>query len=121
MLALDGKMVAGCYGFIEGNHFFHYQIGWDCQYAAFSMGNLAVKNCVELCIERGVREYEMLSGEYRYKSEWCPEARRLIDVEGYALGSPAAACFVGLRSIKRLIRPQIEVAGRVDEADVGQG
>lgn len=118
MLALNGKMVAGCYGFFEGDHFYHYQIGWDCQYAAFSMGNLAVKNCVELCLERGVRDYEMLSGEYRYKTEWCPEARRLIDVEGYAQGSPAAACFVGLRSLKRMIRPQI---GLVSEADVGEG
>jgi CelD/BcsL family acetyltransferase involved in cellulose biosynthesis len=118
MLALNGKMVAGCYGFFEGDHFYHYQIGWDCQYAAFSMGNLAVKNCVELCLERGVRDYEMLSGEYRYKSEWCPESRRLIDVEGYAQGSPAAACFVGLRSLKRMIRPQV---GLVSEADVGQG
>jgi hypothetical protein len=60
----------------------------------------------------------MLSGEYRCKSEWCPEARRLIDVEGYALGSTAAAYFVGLRSLKRMIRPQV---GLVSEADVGEG
>jgi CelD/BcsL family acetyltransferase involved in cellulose biosynthesis len=118
MLAIGGRMVAGCYGFFEGAHFYHYQIGWDRQYASLSLGNLAVKNCVEFCLERGVKEYEMLSGEYRYKSEWCPEARRLIDVEGYAVGSPAAACFVGLRSLKRMIRPPV---GAVCELDVGEG
>jgi hypothetical protein len=55
----------------------------------------------------------MMAGE---EAVW--EARRLIDVEGYAQGSPAAACFVGLRSLKRMIRPQV---GLVSEADVGQG
>jgi hypothetical protein len=114
LLAVEGKMIAGCYGFLEGDRFFHYQIGWDRKYADFSLGNLAVKQCVKSCLGRGVRHYEMLSGEYRYKSEWCPEVRQLIDVEGYAAGSPTAACFVGLRSLKRMIRPTVG-------QDVGEG
>lgn len=117
LLTVGGRVIAGCYGFLEGDRFYHYQIGWDRQYADLSLGNLAVKQCVLFCLERGVKHYEMLSGEYRYKSEWCPEARSLIDVEGYASSSPAAACFVGLRSLKRMLLP---VAVQAAGADVGE-
>lgn len=117
LLAVGGRVIAGCYGFLEGDRFYHYQIGWDRQYAELSLGNLAVRQCLTFCLERGVLHYEMLSGEYRYKSEWCPEARSLIDVEGYASGSPAAACFVGLRSLKRMVLPSAAAGPGVDVAE----
>jgi len=122
-LAIDGRMVAGCYGFLEGDRFYHYQLGWDCQYADLSLGNLAVKTCLEHCLGLGAKHYDMLSGEYRYKSEWCPQERKLIDVEGYSPFSPTAACFLGLRSIKRLIYtvPGSPEAEAEKAEEVGEG
>jgi CelD/BcsL family acetyltransferase involved in cellulose biosynthesis len=111
-LQVQDRMIAGCYGFLEGDCFYHYQIGWDQAYAEHSLGNLAVKHCLESCLELGVRRYEMLSGEYRYKSEWCPQARWLADVEGYAPNSAKAAAFLGLRSLKRWMAPEAAVGSR---------
>ena len=102
-LALDGRMIAGCYGFIEGDSFYMYQLGWNTDYAALSLGNLAVKNLVLHCIDRGLHRFDMLSGDYRYKLDWCPQGRELLDMEAYSPTSPAAACFRGLRSLKRLV------------------
>ncbi len=104
-LEAAGRMMAGCYGFVEGGRFYHYQLGWDARYAELSPGNLAVKNTVLHCLRRGLSCYDMLSGDYRYKLEWCPEGRDLMDVEGYSPFSPAAVCFRGLRSLKRLVSP----------------
>jgi hypothetical protein len=55
LLTVGGRVIAGCYGFLEGDRFYHYQIGWDRQYADLSLGNLAVKQCVLFCLERGVK------------------------------------------------------------------
>lgn len=102
-LAVQGRMISGCYGFIEGDRFFHYQLGWDTRYADLSPGNLAVKNTVLHCQRLGLCYYDMLSGDYHYKTEWCPAGRDLVDVEAYSPSSPAAVCFRSLRSLKRMV------------------
>ncbi len=102
-LSVQGQMVAGCYGFVEGDRFYHYQLGWDARYAELSPGNLAIMNTVQHCMRLGLRCYDMLSGDYRYKLEWCPGGRDLADIEAYSPFSPTAACFRGLRSIKRFV------------------
>lgn len=108
-LAVNGRMIAGSYGFIEGDRFYLYQLGWDKRYAVISPGNLAVKNSMLLCLERGIRWYDMMPGDHRYKLEWCPQGRDLLDVEAYSPASLTAVCFRGLRSIKRLVvQPQRE-------------
>ncbi len=104
-LSLEGRMIAGCYGFIEGGCFYLYQLGWDAHYTTLSLGNLAVKNTIQHSIDRGLNRFDMLSGDYRYKFDWCPQGRELLDIEAYSPTSPTAACFRGLRSIKRLVCP----------------
>lgn len=99
----DGKMVGGIYGFVEGDEFFFFQLGWNPEFANYSMGHLCIRWAVGCSIDRQLRLYDMLPGIYRYKSDWAQTSREVLDIEAYEPDSLRAALFRSARQIKRLL------------------
>lgn len=101
LLLADGKMVAAIYGFIERGEFFQYQMGWDSAYARLSPGKMAIRWALMCCMQRGLRIYDALPGEYEYKRQWCDSARWVLDLEAHNPASWRAAAFHTLRALRR--------------------
>lgn len=101
LLASGGNMIAAAYGFIERDEFFLYQMGWDQSFARLSPGKMALRWSVITCIGRGLRAYDMLSGDYEYKRQWSDGTRWLLDLEAHNPASLRATVFNTLRAARR--------------------
>lgn len=102
-IQIEDRIIAGMYGFIDGDEFFQFQMGWDPQYQELSPGKLAMAWCIQCALERQVRIYDMLPGDYDYKRQWCKGVRHVVDIESFNPASPPAMLFRALRAAKRLI------------------
>jgi CelD/BcsL family acetyltransferase involved in cellulose biosynthesis len=78
-LMLDGKPVSAEYGFEYGQKLYLYQTGFDPQYSRYGVCNLTILYHIKDCIQRGLRECDMMRGEHTYKKEWCCGARKNIE------------------------------------------
>lgn len=101
-IEIGGKTAAMMHGFIEGDLFFQYQMGWDPQFADISIGALVMAWSMKCAMARGVRHYDTLPGEFNYKCQWCPGVRHTVDIEAFNLRSVSGTIFRGLRAVKRL-------------------
>jgi len=102
-LMAGDRVVAAALGFIQRNDFSLFQQGWDPEFKTLSIGNLAVHWSLEAAARHGLQTYDMLSGDCRYKAEWCPELRHTLDVESYNPESLRAQVFLVLRRLRRAI------------------
>lgn len=101
LLEADGKVVAALYGFVEREQFFQYQSGWERSLAKLSPGKMVIRLAVDCCIQRGLKVYDMLPGDYEYKRQWCDGSRWLLDLEGFNPASWRATAFRALRTVRR--------------------
>ncbi len=101
LLHARGSLVSAIYGFVERGEFFHYQMGWDTTQARLSPGNMAVRWTLICCMQRGIRTYDMLPGEYEHKRRWADSTRWLLDLEAHNPASWRARTFHALRSLRR--------------------
>lgn len=101
LLHANGTMVSAIYGFIERDEFFQYQAGWDTEQARLSPGKMAVRWALICCMQRGLRIYDMLPGEYEYKRRWGDSTRWLLDLEAHNPASWRARTFHALRLLRR--------------------
>ena len=102
-IAVGSGMVGGLYGFVEGDEFLFFQIGWNETFARYSMGHLSIRWSVECSIKRQLKLFDMLPGTYRYKTDWAHSSRYVLDLEAYQPESLRAALFRSLRHLKRLL------------------
>lgn len=102
-ISVKGSMVGSLYGFVEGDEFLFYQLGWDPAYADMAMGHLSIRWAAECCMHRGLRVFDMLPGLYRYKRDWAHTSRQVLDLEAYQPESLRAAAFRLFRGVKRLL------------------
>lgn len=101
VLLSNGRIISGIYGFIEREEFFQYQMGWDSELARLSPGKMGVRWALIACMQRGLRVYDTLPGEYEYKRQWTDSVRWVLDLEGHNSASWRARTFHALRSMRR--------------------
>ncbi len=101
LLLCEGRIISAIYGFIERDEFFQYQMGWDSQLAQLSPGKMAVRWCTIACMQRGLRVYDTLPGEYEYKRQWTDAVRWVLDLEAHNPASWRARTFHAVRSLRR--------------------
>ncbi len=77
LLEANGKIVAAHYGFALFGKYWSYQTGFDPACANLSAGILSLGWTVQCAIEKGLREFDHMPGEARYKQEWSTGARRV--------------------------------------------
>ncbi len=112
-LMAGDRVVSATLGLIKRSTFSLFQQGWDPEFKTLSIGNLAVHWSLETAARHGLTTYDMLSGDSRYKAEWCPELMQTFDLEAYNSESFRAQAFVALRKLNRAIT---KLQGRAETA-----
>ncbi len=75
---IDGAPAATHYGFLTGRCYYGYQMGFDPRYHKYSPGHYMTGRVMEMLIDRGVREMNLLRGTDAWKFRWTDRTRRTI-------------------------------------------
>jgi CelD/BcsL family acetyltransferase involved in cellulose biosynthesis len=75
-LAVDGKPVAANYDLEYGGIIYGHLCGFDPDYSKYSVGNLLLWKVLQMCIEKGVSEYDFMQGDEHYKYDWTDKHRQ---------------------------------------------
>lgn len=116
MIFIDGKMAGAVYTICHQGEMMVYQLGWDPQYASISMGNLSIRYSVQMAIEKGLKTFDLLPGDYRYKHDWSTTARYLSDLECFHPFRLRALLFRTLRTLKRWYKKPKPAAAPAQES-----
>lgn len=100
-VVVNDQPVGAVYALCRRGELYIYQLGWDKEYATYSMGNMSVRVCVQEAIHRGLQVADFLPGEYRYKREWSSRIRTVSDLECFHRWHPRSLAFRVLRTLKR--------------------
>lgn len=118
-LMAEHTVVAATYGLVDRGRFSLFQQGWDSRYKQLSIGNLAVHWSLETALTRGLHTYDTLTGDCRYKAEWCPELSNTLDLETFHPESLRAHAFRAVRHLRRFLSSRAR--GSKEEVGAGQG
>jgi CelD/BcsL family acetyltransferase involved in cellulose biosynthesis len=102
-LMAGDRVVAATYGLVERGRFSLFQQGWDSNFKHLSIGNLAVHWSLETAAARGIHTYDTLTGDCRYKAEWCPQLSHTLDFETFHPEVLRGHAFRALRHLRRAI------------------
>ena len=69
-LKLDSKTIALHYGFVFGGRYYWYTPAFDPEYQKFSPGKLLLSRTIKSAMGRGIKTFDLLRGEERYKFFW---------------------------------------------------
>jgi len=64
------QIVAILYGFTFRNRFYAYLSGFDMAHTRISPGNMIINECIRCLINGGVKTFDMLRGDMKYKQTW---------------------------------------------------
>ena len=101
LISADGKIVAARYGFLYENKFWSYQAGYDPEYGRLTVGHLSLGWTAQCVMARGIREFDHMPGDARYKVEWSTHTRQVVHLEAFNPLSITAAAFRLLRAVNR--------------------
>lgn len=108
LLSLDGRPIAGIYGFVYQGAYYFYLPGFDPDVIPkASPGLLLLYHRIEQAIRDGLTTVDLLQGAQPYKLEWSTDRRRLVTLRYYNRHVRAAALklFEGAKqAIKILVR-----------------
>jgi len=79
-LRLGDRDIAGQYGFLLGGRFFLFVVGFDAEYASYSIGAQSLLALVQYGIEHGWTEIDLMKGGERYKFDFTRRCCRATDV-----------------------------------------
>jgi CelD/BcsL family acetyltransferase involved in cellulose biosynthesis len=87
---VDGRIVALLYCYRFRDRVLYFQGGFDPAQAALRPGLTLMGHAIEQAIEEGAQVFDMLRGEYDFKSQWAKQKRRTAQTTVFE-GSLAAA------------------------------
>lgn len=79
-LTANDKPISTHCGFEYNQKVYYYLGGWDPEYARYMAGSLFMMHDIENCIQKGLKEYDLLRGTEPYKTRWTTKARKNIEV-----------------------------------------
>ena len=79
-LMASNKPVAVQYNFEYAQKMYYYLAGFDPRYSSYSVGNLVIMYLLEKCVQKGLREYDMMRGDEPYKMSWTQTCRRNSEI-----------------------------------------
>ncbi len=85
-LRLNSAAAASIYLFKYHNVIYYYQIGYDPQYARYSVGMVIMALAIQQSIEEAVDEFDFLHDDEAYKYLWTDERRALVRIDAYPPG-----------------------------------
>lgn len=85
-LIADDEAISAVHAFEYGQKLYCYMTGFDPRYAEYGVGHLAYLHLTKYCIEKGLKELDLLRGEYPHKNRWKPLIRRNIEFSATKFG-----------------------------------
>jgi CelD/BcsL family acetyltransferase involved in cellulose biosynthesis len=104
-LRLADKTVAMHFGFICGKKLFWYVPTFDPEFSRFSPGRLLLINLIRSACERGLREFDFLVGEEKYKLDWPVQIIRSYNLYFYNQTLRAKAAKAWHHGLKPILAP----------------
>ena len=83
LLEVGGETVAARYDFVHGGKVWCFQGGRLPEFERMRAGTVLTGLVMEHAIQRGLTEYDFLSGEDDYKRRWATQERTLVDLEAF--------------------------------------
>jgi CelD/BcsL family acetyltransferase involved in cellulose biosynthesis len=80
-LTANEKPVATDYSFDYLGKRYGYQSGFEPRFARYAVGALLRMRNIEMCIAKGLKEYDFLRGGQRYKMRWPTQIRRNFTIQ----------------------------------------
>lgn len=103
ILRLDGRAVAGQYGFRYRDTVYALQEGFDPEYSSESVGNVLRAHVLKTLIGQGVRQYDFLGGEDPSKNRWGAQIGSYADVH-FARPLTQGAVYLRVDQTKRVLK-----------------
>lgn len=103
ILRLDGRAVAGQYGFRFRDTVYALQEGFDPEYSSESVGNVLRAHVLKTLIGQGVRQYDFLGGEDPSKNRWGAQIGSYADVH-FARPLTQGAVYLRVDQTKRVLK-----------------
>lgn len=82
----EGEIIAMQYEYLFRGRLYDFQGGFDPSYANLRPGRVLTTWALRDAIERGIREYDFLKGEYRHKLLWTRQFRKTGYVRSFSTG-----------------------------------
>ena len=80
-LTANEEPVAALYSFDYQGKRYYYQSGFDPRFARYGVGDLLIMRNIEVCIGKGLKEFDFMIGPERYKSFWPTQIRKNLRIE----------------------------------------
>ncbi len=78
---LDGQLIGVEYAFSYNNRLYLFQTGFLPEYNHLAPGHLMMSQLIEKAITAGIKEIDLLKGDYEYKQSYAGKRRESLDIE----------------------------------------
>ena len=97
-MRFEGRPVAMIYCYALRGTVFYFQSGFDPDFSRLAPGHAVMGFAIEQAIAEGASRFDMLRGEYEYKTRWAPERRETRYVRAFRRGM--AGALAHLRTVR---------------------
>lgn len=80
-LTANDEPVACIYSFDYAQKNYFYQSGFDPRFGAYGVGTLLSMYAIETSIQKGLKEYDFMRGDERYKRHWPSKVRSNFELQ----------------------------------------
>lgn len=80
LLTADDKPAAAIYSFSYKQKNYEYLTGFDTEYNKYSVTNLLRLHVFKECIQKGLKEYDLMRDYEPYKRDWSTESRKNLEI-----------------------------------------
>ena len=117
---LDGRAIAFAYSVVLAGTVHVVKVGFDRELRRYAPGTILTREAIARAYEQGLRCYDFLGAEDRYKLDWTDDVRERIRVQAFGRTGRGIAEFAAWRygrpAAKWAVAAVKERAGRRDQA-----
>lgn len=111
-LTENGNEIAALYNFRHNRTHLFYQIGYGPERDKLSLGTVLFRYAIEKAIQEGMKEFDFLRGDERYKYKWASDVRNNLVISIYNRGVKSTIAYFAdnlrastKKALKRLATP----------------
>lgn len=98
------KIAAILYGFTYRNRFYAYLSGFDMSHNRISPGNMVINESIRALMDRGIRTFDMLRGDMKYKQTWATASMDMKDILYFPPGLSGRCLFLLMQTVQGIKR-----------------
>lgn len=100
-LMVNDEPIATSYNYVYDQRMYFVLGGFDPNFSTYGVGNLVLAKVIEKCIEKGIKEYDLMKGSEVYKSKWTKTYRKNFGIRITNRKLTSSLYDWGIKAIKR--------------------